>query len=247
VLEEDCRIGNAILHYLKNLSNRLDRLTTFQTIGTAEAVQARSIVALSDGRIASLSNSPTKSNKKHFELNCPVGSFFHLGPFFDIDHKFLKDHESLKPFSEGIDIIFEDTEFQMYSADREEQIGFTIENLSQKGIYLTLEKCIQMDMREYQKRERQKDDDFKIKYFDKDQISKKLQILDQMIKGQVTFQTLVVALNKYFTHIDLLWNCGNFYLLAASNHRGNLDEFKNYLSPPIISPEFVYEKPSTLL
>jgi len=68
-----------------------------------------------------------------------------------------------------------------------------------------------------------------------------------MIKGQVTFETLVTALDKYFNHIDLLWNCGNFYLLAASNNRVNLDKFQNHLSPPIIPPEFVYERPSTLI
>lgn len=246
ILEEDCRIGNGILKYLKEISEEENRITKLQTIESAEAVQARAIVSLSEGKIISLSNSPTIKNMEVFNSNCPTGSFFHAGSFFDIDNEFLSKHVLLNPFAEGIDIILESMGFQMYGNNRAEQIGFVIENLSKNGIFICLEKCLQIDDNEYLKREKQKDI-FKMKFFAEDQIIKKEEILKEMFKGQVLLETLLDALKKHFKHTYLLWNSGNFYQLAASNSLTNLNKFLNKISNPIIPNEFVYEKPRKLI
>lgn len=246
MLEEECRIGNGILNYLKELSYKEKRVTTLQTIGTAEAVSARTIVSLSEGKIHSLSNSPTSSNFDFFKLNQPKNCSFHLGPFFDLDNNFLSKKEYSEHFSQGMDIIFEDTTFQMYDSNRKEQIGFILQNLSANGILFCLEKCLQEDTMVYEARERQKDLDFKSKYFGKKQIKDKGSILKEMIKGQVTFKNLKESINHHLPFVDLLWNSGNFYLIAASNKRENLDNFKSKIPNPIIPKEFQYEKPKIL-
>lgn len=243
VLEEDCRIGNGILKFLTDLSDNECRITKLQTIGTAEAVQAKTIVSLSENKVISLSNSPTKSNKQYFDLNKPEGCFFYLGPFFDIDKSFLYDHQALRMFADGFDIIIEDTTFQMYDTNRIDQIGFIKQNLSEDGLFLCLEKCLQANEVEYLRRETQKDNEFKSKYFSITQIFEKRQVLNEMVKGQVLLSDLINALSRHFDNIELLWNSCNFYLLVASNSSASINRFKQHLPSPIIPPGFVYENP----
>jgi len=247
VLEEECRLGAAVARYLTDLARTEGRLTTLQTIGNAEAVIARTIVARSGGAVNSLSNSPTKANHLEFLRNRPPGSYFFHGPFFDLNTRLYARDHGAPQFEQPFDIVYEDTTFQMYGPDRDYQVPFVLKNLRQDGIFVCLEKCRLKDEDEYIRREMQKDLEFKRKYFMAEQIKKKAQILNEMENGQVYLEHLVAAIVQHLPHVELTWNSGNFYMLAASASRAALDRFVAHLGPPCIPDEFSPERPRCIV
>jgi tRNA (cmo5U34)-methyltransferase len=242
ILEEECRLGTTLVKYLLTQCSAEGRTASIQTIGNAEGVIARTIADIGNGRIATLTNSPTVFNKQEFFSRHVKNSFFYLGPFFDITKEMLIGCESLKEFSQGFDVVYEDTTFQMYGPDREDQIAFVLQNLREEGIFICLEKCLQTDKNEYSKREDQKNSKFKNNYFSQQQLAEKETILQTMHTGQVMLSTLNSAIKKTLAHTKLVWNSGNFYIIAASDNLDKLDSFVRLLGPACIRPEFSYEK-----
>lgn len=248
ILEEECRLGSALLRYLLNLNKFKKRKVSLQTIGNAEGVIARTITKLGNGRISTLTNSPTVANMHEFHAKCVEDCFFHLGPFFEITNTRLKNSKTLKHFSNGFDVIYEDTAFQMYDTNREEQVAFAVQNLKRDGLFICLEKCLHEDVDEYLKRENQKNLKFKTRFYSRPQLKEKEEkIIKTMQCGQVTISRLNNAIKESLTHTKLIWNSCNFYIIAASNDLGKLESFMTLLGTPCIQSEFEYEDiPATL-
>ncbi|MDH3902824.1 MAG: hypothetical protein OEU84_16035 [Xanthomonadales bacterium] len=242
ILEEECRLGSALLRYLLQQKNTSGQTAKLQTIGNAEGVIARTITRLGNGEVSTLTNSPTLANMHEFDSKRVDNCFFHNGPFFEITRDRLKNSKTLNHFSNGFDVIYEDTTFQMYDTNREDQIAFAVQNLKSNGLFICLEKCNHDDIDEYLKREDQKDLKFKTRFYSETQLKEKQKtIVKPMQFGQVTLPRLHRAIKGSLRHTKLIWNSCNFYIIAASNEIKQLESFLELLGPACITSEFEYE------
>lgn len=218
ILEEECRLGSALL----NFSSLQNDVFNIYTIGTAEATMARTLGRMGKGKIKTLSCSPNIENQKGFNFyGIPKHSFFHLGGFFEIDKKYLSKN---KYFNKGFDLIVEDTTFQMYSPQRNTQIEFVKQILKENGILILIEKMNHENISQYMKMESIKDD-YKKQFFSDFQIKKKHEVIDIMEKNQQTVDKVVESLLLSFDYVAIYWNSCNFYSLAASDSIKNLNDF----------------------
>jgi hypothetical protein len=248
-LQEWARLGSAIQLYLAQLNKKTGVPSTFHSSGSAEGVIARTVAELGEGKIYTLTNSSTAANEAEFYRRGAVEQArFFAGPYFDIDPELLSSHQNLEPFKEGFDIVYEDTCFQMHAKNRAEQVAWICQNMRDDGLFICLEKCLLEDHVEYQRRENQKDDDFKIRYFSSQQIAeKKTSILQDMQTGQVLMSDLVEGIAATLKHVAVTWNSGNFYTIVASNDPKKVQEFCGYMLPPCIPAHFANtELPRTL-
>jgi cyclopropane fatty-acyl-phospholipid synthase-like methyltransferase len=165
VLEEWCRLGATFIRYL----TKYKKMGTLYTLGSGDGILARTTGKLGNGKITTFSCSPTKANKDVFYSDCTLNSHFCLAPYFDITNDTVQEYISNY---DGFDIIIEDTTFQMYSNDRNEQISFIKRKLKSDGIMIFLEK-MKADNDEYILRESEKDILFKSRYFSNNEIEKK--------------------------------------------------------------------------
>lgn len=238
-LEEECRMAYALLRY-SQLS--WDDISLY-SLGTAEGTMARTLSELSGGKIQSLSCSPSEDNYKCFMAfgEPPHASFF-LGPFHRLTNAYLRSDRKMGRFSDGFDFVLEDTTFQMYSPNRQEQIAFVTQFLKPNGIMLFLEKFRSSDPDEYQGRESQKDFGFKAHYFGIEEIARKAEVvLNTMHECEVTLFEMATAIYAHFRYCVVTWNSGNFYGLAASNDAENLRRYLAMMVQPAIPTEYVYE------
>lgn len=149
-LEEECRLGTTVL----NIAKRYPAPLNVYCLGMAEGAMARTISQLSNGKINTLTTSPTAANEKTFyENGTSSNAYFICTPFFELPN-YLKNKE-YEIFSGGFDIIIEDTTFQMYSPDRDSQIGF-VKRLLKKTVYLSLLKSFGAKIEKNMKREKSK-------------------------------------------------------------------------------------------
>lgn len=246
-LEEDIRLGDAFLRY--GFTGHDDSLTRIYILGAAEGILARTLAKLGKGKIQTLSCSPNKENEESFFLHGrPEHATFFLGPFHHLTRSRMVATPGLKQFSDGFDIILEDTTFQMYSPNRMVQIGFVKRHLKEEGIFLFLEKFRNADSDEYLRRELQKDHGYKTRFFNPDDIKNKTDvILQRMSRNETTLDDMSAALAAYFKYGCVTWNCGNFYTLAVSNSADNLRRLISAMAPPCIPNEYVYiETPASL-
>jgi hypothetical protein len=238
-LDEECRLGHAILKYSpgRPLTLRL------YSLGTAEGTMARTIAELAAGRVETLSCSP---NIENFQSFCAYGepphaSFF-VGPFHHLTVDLLDSRADLIKFTSDFDIILEYTNFQMYSPSRADQIGFVSQRLKDDGLFLFFEKFKDIDIEEYSRREDQKDHGFKARYFRRGDIERKeASVLTVMNRNEVTLGEMEAATRQYSRHCHITWNSGNFYSLVASNSLPNIERFLSNLIKPAIPNEYVYE------
>jgi hypothetical protein len=238
-LEEECRLGHAILRYSSSRSEPL----SLYTLGTAEGTMARTIAELADGHVQTLSCSPNVENYRSFLAygEPPHASFF-LGPFHHLSHDLIQARPDLKQFASGFDIIMEDTTFQMYSPNRPDQIAFVSQHLKDDGLFFFVEKFLHPDLDEYRRREDQKDHGFKARFFRPDDIaSKRTAVLSIMNRNEVPLYDIGAAISRTFRHCHITWNSGNFYSLVASNSAANIERFLSLLVIPAIPLEYVYE------
>jgi SAM-dependent methyltransferase len=237
--EEECRLGCAILRYAQVERNQL----AFYSLGTAEGTMARTISELGGGCLSSLSCSPNIENLRAFYAYGvpPYATFFH-GPFHHLTPNLIRTTKHLRPFADGFDIILEDTTFQMYSPNREQQVKFVCQHLKPDGIFLFVEKFKQTDEQEYRRREHQKDFGFKARFFAYDDISAKQdRVLTRMNENEVTLSEMARVLNAQFLHSNVVWNSGNFYTIAASNSADSMNCFMDKLCKPALPDEYIYE------
>lgn len=238
-LEEECRMGHALLRYSQTIPNEM----FLYSLGTAEGTMARVISELSGGKVQSLACSPNEENYKCFmAFGEPLGASFFVGPFHRMTKEHLHSQNVLERFTGGFDVILEDTTFQMYSPNRRDQIGFVKQHLKPNGIFLFIEKFRSDDENAYQSREEQKNLGFKSHYFGTDEIARKTElVLNTMHACEVTLAEMADAVSPHFKHCVVTWNSGNFYGLAASNDAANLGRYLSTMVQPAIPVEYVYE------
>ncbi|WP_144982130.1 class I SAM-dependent methyltransferase [Halomonas sp. C22] len=245
-LEEEVRIGDALLNYSKETNQVLN----YYILGAAEGSLARTLGYAANGKIKTLSCSPNIENKINFySRNYTKNSTFFLGPFHKISQKILKFNYRNFSFYKGFDVLMEDTTFQMYSSNRDGQLGHICKLLKNDGILILNEKFKANTETEYLKREKQKNEDFKSLYFEKEEILKKNEtIVGRMYHNEVSIEEIKECLEKHFMYSVITWNSGNFYTIASSNSLKNLSKFISGMSPPCIPIEFSYIKtPFTLI
>ncbi len=242
-LEEQCRLGPAILSFALRTWARRTVPATVYTLGAGPGCLARTLARFGDGRIKTLNCSPTDANRVCFLANrgSEHAHFFH-GPFFELDDARYQIDDDLQSFRNGFDLIFEDTTFQMYDRDRRSQLDFIAPTLRPGGLLIQVEKLSHKDAHTYQERERQKDQVFKSRFFSAGQISKKKEeVVDTMADCQVDMATTVAALQANFRYSVVTWNSGNFYTFVSSNSREAVQAFVSLLVKPAIPAEFCYE------
>lgn len=238
-LEEECRMGLALLRYARRRATPI----SLYSLGTAEGTMARTLSELSRGRISSLSCSPNSENYDCFmAYGEPPDAAFFLGPFHALTPERLGADPRYGSFHSGFDVILEDTTFQMYSPNRMAQIAFVSRHLKKDGIFLFVEKFRAADKAEYERRELQKDHGFKPRYFSASDVQrKKRDVLKTMHDNEVSLDAMSDAVFAHFAYCRMVWNSGNFYGLAASNSLDNLSLYLSAMPTPAIPSEYVYE------
>ncbi|WP_301722058.1 hypothetical protein [Citrobacter werkmanii] len=236
-LEEECRLGTSVL----NIAKRYPAPLNVYCLGMAEGAMARTISQLSNGKINTLTTSPTAANEKTFyENGTSPNAYFICTPFFELPN-YLKNNE-YEIFSGGFDIIIEDTTFQMYSPDRDSQIGFVKRLLKKDGLFILTEKFRCENREEYEAREEQKDKSYKRRFFNDNQLNIKREvILNKMADYEVTLAEMQKALDNYFTYKAIYWNSGNFYSVVASSSKEKFECFLKLLGKECIPFEYVYQ------
>ena len=248
ILEEQCRLGAALLRHATWLAMEKRRPASYYTLGDGAGVTARALSEASHGEIATLVCSPNVENRQAFELGRPQGASFFLGPFFEVCPEVLAGLE-LPGCDGGFDVIIEDTTFQMYGPERVEPIEIALRNLREDGVFLFLEKFSHEDPEEFFRGEAMKDGEFKARFFAPEQIAhKRASIVDTMDRNLVTLSAMTDALRHFFDHAVVIWNSGNFHTIAASNHRPALDHLLGALVPPALPARYLHhELPLVLL
>ena len=242
-LEEECRLGAAMLSFGLRTWARNAHPTTIYTLGTGTGCLARTLATLGDGRIEALCCSPTAANREAFYANrgSEHAHFFH-GPFFELDRERYASDPDFRAFKDGFDLLFEDTTFQMYDRDRIKQLEFVVPRLKPGGLLVQVQKLAHPDHDTYEERERQKDELFKSRFFSANHITeKKDEVLTTMRGLQVDMETTVRALSTFFRYSVVTWNSGNFYTVVSSNSRMSLIELVSLMLKPAIPPAYCYE------
>jgi hypothetical protein len=242
-LEEECRLGAAMLSFALRAWARNAWPTTIYTLGTGTGCLARTLARLGDGRIEALCCSPTAANRAAFYANrgSEHAHFFH-GPFFELDHERYATDGDLLAFRNGFDLLFEDTTFQMYDRDRRKQLEFVVPRIRSGGLLVQVQKLAQQNHDIYEERELQKDELFKSRFFSASHISEKRdEVLTTMTNLQVDLETTVSALRTFFRYSVVTWNSGNFYTIVSSNSPASVLELVSLMLKPAIPPGYCYE------
>ena len=242
--EEECRMGAAMLAFALGAWGRRRQAAAVYTLGAGAGTLARALARLGDGRLKTLCCSPTDGNRSSFfARRGSEHAHFHHGPFFELDDERYATDDNLQPFRDGYDLVLEDTTFQMYGRDREAQLSVIAPRIRAGGLLIQVQKLIHPDSKAYFARERQKEEDFKSRYFSQTQIvAKKREVLDTMADYQVDLETTISALRAYFSCSVVTWNSGNFYTIVSSNSAASLLDFVSSMVKPAIPEEFCYEQ-----
>lgn len=241
-LEEECRLGSALLALGLRRWGQTQVPTKIYTLGTGTGCLARTLAAFGGGRIETMCCSPTAANRTAFYANrgSEHAHFFH-GPFFDLDDQRYAADAELELFRKGVDVLMEDTTFQMYDRDRISQLAFITPRIRSGGLLIQIQKLAHGDARIYQERERQKDEIFKPRYFSPIKISdKRDEVLGTMDGLQVDLETTAAALRTFFRYSVVVWNSGNFHTIVSSNARNAILGFVTSLIRPAIPPAYCH-------
>ncbi|NTH16691.1 class I SAM-dependent methyltransferase [Agrobacterium rhizogenes] len=243
-LEEECRLGAAIFSFAEKTWASRGRPATIYTLGAGAGTLTRALARLGDGRLKTLNCSPTDGNRVcFFARRGSEDAHFYHGPFFELDDERYAADETLQPFRDGYDVLLEDTTFQMYGRDRDNQTGFIAPRVRPNGVLVQVQKLAHGKTETYLERERQKDETFKSRFFTTSQIiEKKRGVLDTMFDFQVDLEASRSALRSYFRYAVITWNSGNFYTIVSSNSLNSLRDFVTSMVKPAIPPEFFYEQ-----
>lgn len=241
--EEESRLGVALLSYCIKLAEAEGRQASVYITSGGDGPVPRVLAKLAAGKVATLTCSPNPSNRKEFyDRGAPADAHFFLGPYFDVTPKELSKR-GMSKFAQGFDVIQEDTTFQMYDKERYAQIALVRRNLRPDGIFMLFEKLLHPDLHSYSQRERQKDEEFKSRFFSQEQIREKNSVvLRSMENMQVTLDELAYALSRHFRAAVITFNSGNFYNIAASNNTDKLAELISCMTPPLLPTEYSHHQ-----
>jgi hypothetical protein len=244
-IEQYARVDIALCRLAQEASaSRAAPLTYYETC-SADGTRARTLAEYSLGRFLTLTDSPNESNRRQFDLlvSHPY-SLFHKGTFADITPEFLREHAPHPAFADHFDIIWENTTFQMFGPNRDEQIAYVKRVLKHEGLMLFFEKMNHADAIRYATAEEVKDAWFKAQHFSSEDIAlKRSEILTEMEQCQVTLDEFVAAARIHFATGVLIWNCGNFYEIVASDSPALVDALVSELPAPYVPSAFAFEHP----
>ncbi|MBK5396171.1 class I SAM-dependent methyltransferase [Pseudomonas sp. TH39(2020)] len=245
ILEELSHVGVALDRYTRERRKEDDRLFTLWEVDAFDGSSARTLAKYSHGAIRTLTNSPNKANRQHFDAHADKEiSAFYSGSFLQVTDDIVADSLGLAAPFRGVDYVYEMAAFQFYGRNRDEHLKFVSRFLREDGLAFFLEKLNQPDLAEYERRERVKDELHKSHYFSEAQIAwKKDAMLLQMENGQILFSDFVEAASRYFSHIYVIWNGTNFYEFVASNDEKSICRFIELLGEPFIPEGFCFESP----
>ncbi|WP_322044726.1 class I SAM-dependent methyltransferase [Paraburkholderia sp. J67] len=242
ILEEMCRVGIALSQLSKKRALSTGRSCTFFEVDAFDGTNGRTLAAISGGHIMTVTCSPNPANETAFHRYAdPKASQFVSGSFLSVDRNVLSDLGATV-FHNGFDYIYETAAFQFYGVERDRQIDHVMPLLRPDGLFFFLEKCLNDDIQEYQRREDVKDCFHKTDYFSKEEIAwKKTQMLTRMKQGEVTLTDLIRHIRVRFRYVYVLWNGTNFYELVASNSAETMREFLDLLGPLVVEDRFCME------
>jgi len=243
-LEEECRLGASILSFGLKAWARRHAPATVYTLGAGAGTLARTLAKLGDGRFKTLCCSPTEGNRaSFFSRRGSEDAFFFHGPFFELDDARYVSDPTLAPFRDGYHVLLEDTTFQMYGRNRKEQLAVIAPRVRPDGVLIQIQKLSHPSIEVYLERERQKDEQFKARYFSPVQVAtKKKEILNTMAGFQVDLEATIDALRLYFDYSVITWNSGNFYTIVSSNSAHSLSELVGRMIGPALPNEYCYEQ-----
>lgn len=244
LLEEVIRVGTAIQHCAESCNASLEKPFTYYETSSADGTVGRSLAEYAGGTVRTLTDSPNESNRLEFyKLLSHNYSCFHKGPFVDITPEYLSQaYDGV--FKDGFDVIWENTTFQMYGDNREEQIAYVSRLLKESGLMIFHEKMNNSDQEAYAQFEELKDSKFKSRYFTKKELDQKQSaILSEMKAGQVTLDEFKGALKPHFDHAYVIWNSGNFYEICVSNSKETIERFLSFLPEPYVPESFIVSTP----
>ncbi|MCG3039929.1 acyl--CoA ligase [Streptomyces sp. S1A] len=245
ILEELSRVGVALARLAERRARPGGRGLTFYEADAFDGSNGRTLAAFADGRVTTLTSSPNRANEQWFHTWAdPARSRYFPGSLFHLDRAGLRAAPQYAPFRDGFDVVYETAAFQFYGKDRAAQTAHLAEVLRPGGLAFFLEKLNHPDPREYERRERVKDEVHKARYFPPEEIERKRrEMLTRMADGQVEFDDLVKTLGDRFAHVHLLWNGTNFYEFVACDDAGTLAEFLELAGEPFIPDGFCFEDP----
>jgi ubiquinone/menaquinone biosynthesis C-methylase UbiE/GNAT superfamily N-acetyltransferase len=222
--ETQVRKGDAIVKSYPDGARVLD-------IGASEGSLMKTVSALSDGKIETVSLDPNPDMAKFFreKSEVPGASYVEeafLNGFKDGD----KEVPAYKP-TEKFDVVHEAMVFQFISPEREAQIAEAKRLMKPEGVLLIEEK---VKNPAWAANEAKKDRSYKDKYFSKAELAEKdkrvgFQQAKQetkavgMVDNMVEQTTLEELLSKNFSDVVQYWDSGNFKGYAASDSRAALD------------------------
>lgn len=244
VAEECMRLGIALSRFSQTMGYSVNNPLKFYGTSSGDGTHSRTLAEYARGRIITLTDSPNKGNLEQFErlLNHKWSSFY-LGPYTNITTNFLRTYKE-GIFNTGFDVIWENTTFQMYGADRVSQIEDLKKVLKKDGLMIFLEKLGDGTSDEYLKMEKLKNSKFKSKYFDKNELDQKeTSVLSIMMKMQVDYDGFTSAVKKNFAHLYMVWNSTNFYEFIACDCESKLHNFVSLLPKPYVPQDFVARHP----
>lgn len=195
-------------------------------IGGSEGGFVKTITELSDGRIKSI-NLDANGEMQAVHNATPVeGSTFvkeAFGPGFEWDGVEYHQHEP----KQKADVVHESMTFQFIDEKRGDKLDELVEKyIKPDGIFITEEKIHPKSQEQWAANEAKKDADFKLKYYDQDQISaKRDEVLTGMVTNQTTYDRYKNELLKKFDYVEEYWDSGNFKGIVASNDKVKVDEF----------------------
>ena len=235
IFEETMILYYTILKYLNNGGNII-------SIDAANGSAERTLVSMSD-KIKSLFTTANHSNIEIFKKKPVKNCYYFEGANKDVLSYIKNNEKILKIFNDGFDFFIELVGFQMYGKERELPIKYFKQILKKDGISIFFEKNSHSSREEFLKREKQKNELFKTKFFSKQDINEKnKEVLSIMDNQLVTKEELIAAISKNYKYIVHIWNSGNFNIFVASDNKNNLERFIKIMPSNVIDEEFVYEK-----
>ena len=140
------------------------------------------------------------------------------------------------------DVVHESMTFQFIDSERKQKIKEIADKyLAEDGIFLTEEK-FSFPPEVYMANEALKDRQHKAKYYEDEQIAKKVEeVLVGMESGQVDYEEYKRILLEHFPYIEEYWTAGNFRGIVASRSREAVDRFLENLEPIPEAEKYTYK------
>ena len=225
------------------LADSLPKGATVLDIAASEGSYGKSVTALSNGNVKTVSLDPNLDMAKFFNEKSKVqGAEYSTDAFgatFEDDGRVVPQHAPAKKY----EAIHESMGFQFMSPDREGQIAEVKRLLTPDGLFLTEQKLKNPD---WAANEKFKDTNHKNKYFTPEELAAKDTRVGfgkdkgasqndaetkavGMVANQVEHLELEQVLASKFKHVVQYWDSGNFKGYAASDSKAAVDAFLSKL------------------